>query len=208
MGVFSGTLSYARYFVEGELPDTSLRETFLERVQQYATPELTVEAEEEEVVGWSCVEGLLDTNFSIEKLFFNEYMIFSLRTDTWRIPSTLLKAYAQEAELKIMQEKEKDKLSKQEKKEIREVVKQQLKRKSLPSISGYDVCWHLDQNIVRFWSLSSKKNEMFVDLFEKTFQVNLVPLSPYTWAEKAEVAEEDLEAMAQLEAQAFSPLSE
>ena len=73
MGIFSGNLSAMRYFVEGE-PVLDNRSAVIERIQQFAIPELSVESEEEQSMGWASVENILDTDFSPEKVFYNEYI--------------------------------------------------------------------------------------------------------------------------------------
>lgn len=203
MGVFNGALSYTRYYVEGDLPDVEQREYVLERIEQYIITQLEVESEDEEAYGWACVESILDTDFNIAKLFFNEYLIFALRVERWRVPAGLLKAYVIEAERKLLLETEREYLPKQEKGELKEQLQKQLKRQTLPSLAGYDVCWHIERKELRFWSLSNRMNELFIDLFEKTFDLRLVPVTPYTIAEKSDYDEEQLEAIASLESEVF-----
>ena len=101
MGVFSGNISYRRYFVEGELPP-QMRETFLDRVQMHTVPALDIESEEEQAHGWATMQSVLDTEFTMEKLFFNEYVLFSFRVDAWKLPNSLVKAYAIEEERNLL----------------------------------------------------------------------------------------------------------
>lgn len=204
MGVFSGTLSYVRYFVEGDLPE-DFRTRYLERIQMYATPELTLDNEDEQVHGWASVESILDVAFAPEKVFFDEYILLSFRIDRWKVPPTLLKAYAIEAEKAFLVENQRDKISKRERTQIREKVRLKLKQQVLPTLSATDLCWHPDQGVLRFWTHSSKTNEMMIELFEKTFEVSLVPLSAYTLAERAGLSEEELEQLTGLESEPFSP---
>lgn len=206
MGVFSGTLSYMRYFVEGASPieKASDKEALIERLQLYATPELTPEHEEDQVHGWALVERVLDTEFTQDKIFFNDYLLLSLRIDSWKIPSALLKAHQAEAERAYMKEQNRDKLGKREKTLIRDQIKKQLKTRLLPSLAAYDACWHMESGLLRFWSLSSRANELFIELFEKTFNMQLVPQTPYTLAEQFGFDEEELVKMATLEPQAFT----
>lgn len=202
MGVLSGTLSYMRYFVEGQPPDDL--NAFVERLQLYATPELTPDHEEEQVTGWAIVDRVLETEFRREAVIHNEYALFCLRIDSWKIPGPLLKAYQTAAERNYMLEHNREKLGKRERSQIKEVVRKDLKSKLLPSLAAYDVCWHIDKGLIRFWSLSSKANEAFIELFEKTFGLHLVPQTPYTLAERFGLDEEQLAEMAKLEPQTFA----
>lgn len=206
MGLFTGGLSYARYFVEGDVADHP-REAYLSRIQHYAIRELELDDEEEEAFGWCSVESPLDTEFAIEKVFFNEYILIGLRFDRWKVPASLLNAHAIRAERYYKEEHSKEVLSRTEKKAIKENVGRDLKAKSLPSIACYDVCWNPTRREVRFWSLSNKQNEIFLELFEKTFDVSLVPVTPYTLAERAGFDENQLEVFEELEAEIFTPLT-
>lgn len=191
MGVFHGSISYRRYFVEGSLP-AEWREAFVERAQQYALQPLTAESEEEQAVGWATAQSVLDTEITYEKLVVNEYVILTLRTDVWRIPPTLYKAHLAEAEKQRLAEKETGKgLSRSEKVELRKAVRAMLKQRLLPSMSGIEMCWNLQRQEVRFWSHSKKSNEIFLEFFEKTFGQDLVPIAPYTLAEKMNLGEAD-----------------
>jgi DNA recombination-dependent growth factor C len=205
MGVLTGGLSYVRYFVEGEMPHRP-QETFLERMQQYVIPELTVESGEDSTLGWASAHSLLDTDLTESKVFMNQYLIASLRVDSWKIPSSLLKAYTVEETRAYKEKTGKEKLSRTEKTLLKETVKTHLKNRSLPSIASTDFCWDMEQNQVRFWTHSAKTNELFIELFEKTFNLNLVPLSPYTLAERMELEEDLLDEFEEIEQQSFSPL--
>ncbi|HAA55239.1 MAG TPA: hypothetical protein DCE42_10820 [Myxococcales bacterium] len=208
MGVFNGNLSYARYFVEGDLPEEEFRETLLKRIQQYAIPELTLDNEDEEVSGWACIEDLLDVDFEIEKVFQLEYILLSFRIDRWKVPPTLLKAHLLKAERQFLLENDREKITKRERDLLKEQVKLSLKKQLLPSLSVYDLCWHPDQKVLRFWSHSARVNEYMVELFEKTFGLSLVPFSAYTWAETLGLSEDDLLKMADLESEPYAELPE
>lgn len=204
MGVLNGTLSYMRYFVEGHPPED--REQMIERMQLYAIRELTPDQEDEQVIGWSQLNNVLQTEFNQAEVFHNEYALFSLRIDSWKIPSALLKAHQTEAERVYMEEQGREKLGKHERTQIKEAVRKRLKTRLLPNLAAYDVCWQIDEQLLRFWSLSKGANEAFVDMFEKTFQLSLVPQTPYTLAERCGFDEDSLALMATLEPQAFAKI--
>lgn len=205
MGVWSGNLSYTRYFVEGDAPMEDHRRWILERVRTTAVPTLTVDTEEEQVMGWCTTENILDTEFDTEKIFYNEYILFTFRLDSWRLPPTLFKALLAEAERDYRTETGKDKITKREKDALKAKVRMDMKRQSLPNISTYDVCWHWNKNELRYWSMSSKANTLFLELFEKTFPgLQLVAQSPYTLAERIELEEGKLASMQELEPETFT----
>ncbi len=178
MGALNGSLSYARFFVEGELP-TDFRQVFLEAIQHRAFEALSADTEDEERVGWCNIEHPLDVDFDHHKLYYNEYINVALRIDKWRIPGALLKAYTTEAERTYMAKHGKDKLRKSEKDDIKAIVSADLKKKLLPSMKTIDMSWNVHTGVVRFWNQSGKTLEMFQDLFEDTFKMSLVPDNPY-----------------------------
>ncbi len=207
MGVWSGNLSYTRYFVEGEAPTQDHRSWILDRIKMMAVPTLTVETEDEQVLGWCTVENILDTEFASEKLFYNEYILWAFRLDSWRLPPTLFKALLAEAERDYRAETGKERITKREKDALKAKVRLDLKRQSLPNISTYDICWHWEKDELRFWSMSSKANTLFLELFEKTFPgLQLVAQSPYTLAERLDLGDAPLETMKSLEPETFTAI--
>lgn len=205
MGVWSGNLSYNRYFVEGDVDTHHLRHWILERVNQFAIPKLTVEAEEEQVLGWCTIENILATEFSTETLFYNEYILLALRIDSWKLPPTLLKARQQQLEREYLVETGKDSLTKRERDQLKKKLRTEMKEHSLPNVAAYDICWHWQQRVLRFWSMSSRMNTLFVEWFEKTFPgLQLVLQSPYTLAERIQLAESHLEVLQSLEPDTFA----
>jgi hypothetical protein len=204
MGVFSGNLSFTRYFVEGEFPTNKQREYILERVSMYITPSLAIESEEESVIGWTSIENILHTQFNTENLFFNEYTLFALRIDSWKIPPNLLKAHQQQAEREFLAEFEREKLTKRERDQVHSQIRNKLKSMSLPHIATYDVCLHIQDRGLRFWSLSNRINDIFLELFEKTFpSIQLIPQTPYTLTERIGYESNQLDALCVLELEPF-----
>lgn len=204
MGVWSGNLSYNRYFVEGEVDVHHVRPWILERINMFSIPTLTVDAEEEQVVGWCTVEDILTTEFATQTLFYNEYIVMALRMDAWKLPPTLLKARQQQSEREYLTQTGKDSLSKRERDQIKKKLRTEMKQQSLPNIVAYDVCWHWQNRVLRFWSMSSRMNTMFVECFEKTFPgLQLVLQSPYTLAERVGLPEEHRELLCSLEPETF-----
>lgn len=181
MGALSGSLSYTRFFVEGELPHDH-RNIFAEAVQHRAFEPLTSESDDEERVGWCSIEHPLDTEFDVDKLFYNEYLNVALRMDKWRLPGALLKAYCTEAERAYMHKHGKTKLRRGEKDDIKAVVTADLKARLLPSMKTIDVSWNTHTGVVRFWNQSGKTCEQFQEFFEETFRLRLVAENPYVSA--------------------------
>ncbi len=183
MGIVSGTLSYTRYFTEGELQGGE--SYILERLKLYRPQPLDPDSSQEEAFGWTSIEAILGDQLLPAHIFHHRWAIFALRIDRWKIPPTLLKAHIQLEVNRILSKTDRDSLSRSELKKIRQEVKNNLKKKTLPQISVYDICWDWRQNQIRIWSNSSRVNELFIELFEKTFpELRLVHHTPYTLAER------------------------
>lgn len=181
MGARKGTISYSLFHIDGDLPD-GYREHYLERIEEFRFTELTPESEEDIIHGWTVLDDLLSTAFTTDNVFLGEYLVLSMRTDRWSLPSALLKAHVERRTREIMQEQNKAKLFRSEKMAIREDVTRQLKQQTLPSAGVVDMVWNLERKEVRFWSQSGRSVEFFEALFESTFDLRLVADNPYVAA--------------------------
>ncbi|MEL6182777.1 MAG: hypothetical protein AAFS10_27730, partial [Myxococcota bacterium] len=160
---------------------------------------LTAEDEEEEHVGWCSIEHPLDLDLDAYKVFYNEYLNMGMRIDKWRIPTPILKAHYTEAERDYMADNNKERLSRDEKVNLKDMVTAKLKRRFMPSMKVIDMSWNTHTGVLRFWNQSSKTCEQFQALFEDTFQMSLVPQSPYTDALQFSLTDAQVEHLSVLE---------
>lgn len=181
MGAVAGTVSYMLYRVEGERPE-SWKQAWMERIEEFAFRPLTPESEEDTSLGWCVLGELLNTSFTLENVLRGEYLCLSQRVDRWALPPALLKARIAERADQVQQEHQLHRLSRLQKDQVREVVMREMKAQSLPVASSVDMVWNLDTNTLRFWSQSGTAIERFLDLFESTFGLRLVPCSAYVAA--------------------------
>jgi len=145
------------------------------------------EIEEEAVdqgIGWVSIENGYDSEFSYQSYNKGEYAIFSMRIDKRTIPSSLLKKYVELAFRKRLKESNRSYLAAAEKRDIKAAVSGMLLRKILPVPSIYDVCWRMSDNIVWLTSLSTKVQDNMVELFKRSFDLQLRPLIPYVLADR------------------------
>jgi recombination associated protein RdgC len=189
MGALQGTLTYKLFYVQGELSET-WQEEIVEKIKQRAFEPLDPDADEEERYGWVPIETPLKVEFELHKVVFDHFLNLGLRQDKYAIPSALLKAHIEEAERVYMQENSKERLSKFEREDIRDLVRKQLKRLMLPRMGVIDMSWDVQSKRVRFWSQSNKSCELFQGLFEDTFGLKILPANPYIDALQLELAPE------------------
>lgn len=205
MGLLKGSVTYSKFYAEGELPG-DFRDKFMDAIHTRRFQPLTVEGEDEQRVGWVCLARPLepDVTFDYNDVFFNSYINLAVRIDAWRFPGSVFKAAFAEAEKKYLTKKGREKLSKREKEDLKAVVGRKLRHQFSPTIKLIDLSWNTESNVVRYWSQSTKGHETLFELWEKTFPVKLVPAGAFTTAERGELPEARLKALLEVEPAAFN----
>jgi recombination associated protein RdgC len=198
LGAFRGNLTFARFYVTGDIPD-DIPGTTLRRIRSNAFQPLSPEEDKSEGVGWANIEDPVDIELDHEKVFYNEYVCLGLRLDRWAIPGPLLKAHLREAEEALLEKRGLEKLGRQAKADLKTMVVRKLRRQLVPSLKSYDMVWNLNSNIVHFFSQSERITTLFDDLFKKTFKLDLVPESPGTAADRVGLDAKQATALAGLE---------
>lgn len=178
MGILNGPISIRRYQVVGDLPQ-DFREKFCAILQAGAFQGFEENSDEEKAVGWACAQDPLDLDLKDFKVWRNEYLLFSLRVDTRRIPPSALKLYVKKAEEDHLARVGRPRLSRNEKKEIKNLVKRKLLQHVLPATKTYDILWNVNTARLDFWSTSDKLCFEFSEMFEKDFSLRLRPLGPF-----------------------------
>src|SRR5882724_13491476 len=94
MAFLNGRVQFVRYKVKGRAQKT-FDADHLERLTSRAIGQARVISSDGVDVGWTAGDHILDTRFDLEKNVVNDALHFCLRVDTQKIPSDLLRAYAQ-----------------------------------------------------------------------------------------------------------------
>ncbi|MBI2568770.1 MAG: recombination-associated protein RdgC [Candidatus Schekmanbacteria bacterium] len=181
MGAFKGNLSYKQYYVVDPLPE-DWRPRFEEQIRRTVFKEIDIDGTAEESVGWCSPHFPLDLDLSPAVYQHNEYLTLAVRFDKLTVPGAQLRLYVEAEVRKYLAESHRDRIGRQLRDEIKERVRQQLRRRILPVISAVDMVWNVTAGVVRYWSHANRRNELFVELFEDTFGLLLVPDSPYAAA--------------------------
>lgn len=181
MPALSGSLTYARLFVEGELPENH-RERFLETLRLRAMKPLEADDDMPERSGWCALNDPYELKLEYDQVFYNNYLNLGFRTDRWNIPAALLRANVREAEQVHLERKGRERLSKREREEIKTFVLRQMRKQTTPVVRVIDLSWSLEERVVRFFSHSQRPTLAMMELFTKTFGLKLVPEAPYTLA--------------------------
>ena len=178
MGAFSGSLTYKLFFAQDDPPD-NWQNLYVERVNLHAFDDLMPDDDDDESIGWVPLERPLETQFDLPDLTYDHFVNLGLRRDRYALPKALLDANIAEAEEEFLLKNDKEKLSKYEREDIEHMVTRRLREKTLPKMRVIDMSWNLNSGRVRFWSHANKLGELFQNLFQETFQMKLMPASPY-----------------------------
>lgn len=194
MPALRGSLTYARYYVEGQLPEEDLGGKLLTSIKKRIMRPLEADDEELERSGWTRIGEPFQTDLAYDDVVFNGYVNLGFRTDRWALPAATLKRALREAEASYLEKKGRARITRREKNELKLLVAKKLKKSFAPVTRGIDLSWSLQENIVRFFSHAEKPGGLMMELFTKTFGLKLVPESPYTLAARIALGDADARA--------------
>ncbi|UJR86800.1 hypothetical protein [Sandaracinus amylolyticus] len=204
MSALSGSLSYARFFAPRSLPRGFLDKSH-EKILHHAMRPLRPEEPDAERSGWCVMGDPLDVDLPSGRIYLDGFLNLGFRTDRWAIPGPLLKTRVREAETKYREKSGREKLSRRERTEIKEVVTRELRKRLVPTTRVIDLTWSLEEGVVRFFSHTERNALAMIELFQKTFAIELVAESPYTLAQRIELGEDETQAWADLEMTVLAP---
>lgn len=182
MGFASRSVSIMRYRVKGEV-EGSFWDVVDEGVRRHAFREI-VGPGDEVGMGWASVEDFTDAEFQGASYIFGSYVALSLRVDTVRVPSKILEMHLKQQCKKLLEESGRQRLSSAQRRELKDNLKEALKKQVFPSIQVFELIWDTARSVVYFGSLAIKARERVEDHFKKSFGLTLIPLIPYMRAEE------------------------
>ena len=203
MGALAGSISTTAYYVEGKL-ESGFRETFLAGMQKYLFEDISVESDDTESWGWVNIHDPFDTDLRIDNVHWDAYFLFGLRQDVLRVPASLFKLYLKQRFDAYKAEFGKDRLTKSEKDNMKDLLERELRRKTLPSIKVHDVAWNLDRGELWLFATNKAVREQFEERFDRSFGLNLIPRNAYSLLERRGLDDGALADAARLEATVFA----
>ena len=180
MGLLSRTTTFVRYAVEGVLPD-NFWEFAAERIAQFSFRDID-DTFDEYSIGWVSIDNMFDSSFAHASYAVGDYIVLSMRIDERKVSKTLLQKYSRKEEERIKKEKEIPRLNRSHKVQIKEDIRLQLVKKSLPVPAVYDLCWNLANNTVLFFSTATKAQSVLEDFFKECFGLTIILQVPYLTA--------------------------
>jgi DNA recombination-dependent growth factor C len=180
LGFLSASIAYTRYRIMDEIPE-SLYTEVMYRLKRKAFREIE-NTSQERGFGWVCFDEMLDNEWNTSMPQKGEFLAFALRLDTRRLPAAVLnkhfKLAVREKKKELAEQGTKHKTQNQ-KKELKDQVREKLLARTMPVPAVFDVVWDIRENLVYLASNRDKVRELFTDLFLQTFELNLEPLTPY-----------------------------
>lgn len=183
MGFLSASVAFTRFRFTEPVPK-ELWGNISAKLKQYSFKDID-DIPEERGWGWVNFDDMLDASWTTSPPEKGEYICFSLRLDTRRIPPAVLKKHtliAIREEEKKAKEQGRDYISRTRKKEIQDAVKGKLMTRFLPIPAEFNVVWNTRDNIVYFASTQEKVIHLFTEFFSLTFDLDLEPLTPFSLA--------------------------
>ena len=186
MGFLSASFGLTRYRVLGEA-DSELWEKIPGLLKKFSFNDID-DVPDEVSFGWVSFDNMLDNKFELSSPFKGEYVCFSLRIDKRKIPPAVFKKYYQMAIQEVLGNEQGDVkyLSRAKKQEIRENLRIKLLSKTLAVPSVTDVVWNFSKGILFLSTTNKSTKEIFVELFQKTFNLPLQLITPYEMGKKLE----------------------
>ena len=183
MAIQSASTSLTRFRVVEQVPK-ELWPDIPDLLKKYAFRDID-DTTDERSFGWVAFEDMLDTRWTQAPPEKGEFLAFSLRLDTRRVPPAIFKKYfimAQREEEQKLKEEGRKYLSRDRKKELKEQVMIRLMARTLPIPAVFNVAWNISTGIVYFDSIRAKVLELFANHFTETFDLHLEPLTPFNLA--------------------------
>ena len=183
MSFLKASNSFTRFRIIDEVSQ-EVWESIPDKLRQFAFTDIDDIAEERSF-GWTNFDDMLDTAWTVSPPEKADYLTFSLRLDTRRIPPSVMRKHVQLAlreEQKRIKEQGKNFIARERKKELAAQVKLRLMGRFLPIPAEFQVVWNTTAGTVFLDSTHGKIIEMFLDLFMRTFTIRLEQMLPYNLA--------------------------
>jgi hypothetical protein len=186
MGFDSGSVSMRRFAVVGHSPK-AVDQVLLDRLSEHAASADPLGTPGEVSYSWSGGRHILDTEFSFDNNVFADALHFALRIDTNQIPPEISKAYRLQEEIAVAKGNPSGFISRKQKKEVRETAQRRIddelrsgkyrRSKLLP------ILWDMPNGTL-YCNAGAKAEEYLQEIFERTFQLTLEPLSAGSLAQR------------------------
>ncbi|HLL89435.1 MAG TPA: hypothetical protein VK324_09035 [Tepidisphaeraceae bacterium] len=180
MGFASGSVSFKRFAVVGNKLPARPDEKLLEKLDELALRPGEIGVPEEIEYGWSGGRHVFDATFSFEHNVYNDALHFALRVDTNKVPGELKKAWQAMEEDAAAKGNPSGFISKNQKKDVKDAIRKkaedELRTGRFRRSKLVPLLWDFPTQTV-YAAVGGKRQEMLLELFERTFGWSLEPVS-------------------------------
>jgi len=170
MGIIKGSLTFFRLGYQNEF-NLSITE-IAEKLKEYSFENLY---DEFRTVNYGFTPFLYPTaeNFDETEIFFNEYMLFTVRIDEKKINSNFFNIELEKKKKELLSQSNKEKLTKSDIDFLKNSVTKTLLNSTTPSTTIVEVILDSNNNFVYINKLNSKIFDALSHLFRIAFDINL-----------------------------------
>ena len=183
MSLLSGATAIMRYRVNGRLEDPITEAVYL-GLRKNMMPEID-DIDAPQSAGWTSFQDPFTPSFEGSSFLYGSYLVFSLRIDKKIIPSKLIQKQMAIEIAKKCRATDREFLSRNEKKMIKENVISLLSLRIPATPNIYNVLWNYETSTVWFFTHLKGANEELETLFKTSFDMTLTRIFPFTFAESA-----------------------
>ena len=171
MSLEHGSITLRRFFIKGTCKPSS-SPVWVEQLKEnaFVGKELGLE---EENIGWAVFGEELATDFNLSNTVYGKFILFSLRRDSIKVPSSLVNLHLKSRIKERMRNDELEQIGKKQRGEIKEEIIEELMAKMPTQIQVIQVMIDTARNEIFIASTSDKVLELFEGLFAKSFDLNL-----------------------------------
>ena len=190
MSILNNNNSITRYKVSDIIRanNKSVNEKIREGLTKNIFNEIKERSQQDYSIGWTSIKDPYEPNFENPESFLTGIILtISMRIDSKKIPKKVFEKHMSIHEKEYLNEKVKRcnicKISKGERKEIKNEVISKLLMKTIPTPEIYDVIWNIEKKFIFLFTTKKQAREEFETLFKKSFNLDVEMLFPFTMAE-------------------------
>ena len=196
MGFAAGAITFRRFFICGEHPQT-VGDEWLESIRAHAFGRCGEATSDGVETGWIVPAHLFDVDFScLDRIEVDRFVFLGMRLDRTSAPGPILRSYRVMEEQAILAASGRDRLSRSDRSMAREAAalraEQEARDGAFRRITAHPVVIDLQDGVVYLGSLGAGVSDKFMALFEETFRASVVPAGidevAHRFAERAGMA--------------------
>ena len=179
MGFASGPITFRRFFLCGEHPD-SLSNGWFDAIAARAFGRQREEASDGSETGWIVPNHLCDVDFSSpDRVTFGRFVFLAMRVDRTAAPSAIVQSYRKMEETAALEASGRVSLTSAERRLAKEAALARAEKEARAGqfrrTTAYPLLIDFQEGVVYFGSLGAPAADRLMVLFSETFDTTIVP---------------------------------